>query len=224
MPGLDTMPVDDYLRVLGDRLRGPAKLKADLLTEARHSLLDSAESYRAGGLPPADAERAAVAEFGSVPELTAGYQAELVAGTLRTLALRIAVIGVVLTSATDLMWLGAPWTRTGPAPPAGYRLLSESLNWAWAAAALVAIASYGWLAWTARRGRPGSVRLARAIGHTLTGSAGLGSLGGMAIFAWSLGIWDAALSWPPMIVGIVGLAAAYGWLGGAARSCRAASR
>lgn len=35
-------PIDQHLRLLSRHLRGPARLKADLLLEARHGLEDAA--------------------------------------------------------------------------------------------------------------------------------------------------------------------------------------
>jgi hypothetical protein len=43
-------PIDHYLRLLGQRLRGSPRLKRDLLTEARDSLRDATEAYRECGL------------------------------------------------------------------------------------------------------------------------------------------------------------------------------
>ncbi|RQX58081.1 hypothetical protein DLJ57_04450, partial [Micromonospora chalcea] len=61
----DEAVVDRRLRELSGRLYGPDRLKADLLTETRHALEDAVEAYREEGLPRAEAERRAVAEFGS---------------------------------------------------------------------------------------------------------------------------------------------------------------
>ena len=64
--------VDSTLHELSTRLHGPARLKADLLTEARHELVDAVEAYRrtgcrrrrrSGGRWPSSARRAARAGF-----------------------------------------------------------------------------------------------------------------------------------------------------------------
>ncbi|WP_238455218.1 permease prefix domain 1-containing protein [Micromonospora sp. ATA51] len=117
MRGYDGVLVEERLRELAGRLRGPARLKTDLLTEARHALLDAAEAYRADGLPAAEAERRAVAEFGSSAQLAPGYQAELAAGALRGLAVRALAVAVALMVGGDLTWRGAHW-RGGPHPRA----------------------------------------------------------------------------------------------------------
>ncbi|MFG2065088.1 hypothetical protein ACGFIK_27195 [Micromonospora sp. NPDC048871] len=41
---------------------------------------------------------------------------------------------------------------------------------------------------------------------------------------WSIVLWDAALTWPPMIVGMVVAAAAHLWLGRAAHTWLLAAR
>lgn len=170
-----------------------------------------------GGLTPVEARRRAVAEFGPVRQLAHDNQSELLAGTLRSLAIRVIIVGVVLMATTDLMWRGAPWT--GPQPPAGYTLLSGTLECLWQGTALIALGAYLWLGWHARRGRPGSVWLARATGIGLAASLGLGGVAIIAIYAWSMALWDAALTWPPMLLGGIALIAAHGWLGRAAFAC-----
>lgn len=194
--------VEERLRELAGRLRGPARLKADLLTEARHSLLDAVEAYRDGGLPRAEAERRAVAEFGSPAQLAPGYQAELAAGALRRLAVRALAVAVVLMACGDLTWRGSSWSD-GPRPPEGYRLLSASLNGIWGLVAALALAGLllGILAARYRSSR--LPQLGRAVGYGLTGGLLGGALAGSALFGWSISLWKAALSWPPMIIGAV---------------------
>jgi hypothetical protein len=211
--------IDEYVDELDRALHGPARLKSDLLTEARHSLTDSAEGYRDGGLHPAEAERLAVAEFGPVRQLAHEYQSELLAGTLRALAIRVLVVGLVLTVTADLMWRGAPWT--GPPPSGAYLLLSGALDWLWRGIDLFALVAYAWLGWHARRGRTGPVRLARVAGVGLSVGLGLGWIVTVVVYAWSVTLWEAALTWPPMLVGGFALVAVHGWLGRAAYACLA---
>jgi hypothetical protein len=47
----DAAPINDYLRTLGAALRGPSRLKAELLAEARGSLENAADAYT-GRAPP----------------------------------------------------------------------------------------------------------------------------------------------------------------------------
>ncbi|MCW3840132.1 permease prefix domain 1-containing protein [Micromonospora yasonensis] len=194
--------VEERLRELAGRLRGPARLKADLLTEARHSLQDAVEAYREGGLPRAEAERRAVADFGSPAQLAPGYQAELAAGALRRLALRALAVAVVLMAGGDLTWRGSSWSE-GSRPPEGYLLLSASLNGIWGLVAALALAGLllGVLAARYRSSR--LPQLGQAVGYGLTGGLLGGALAGSALFGWSISLWEAALSWPPMIIGAV---------------------
>jgi hypothetical protein len=216
MPGYQDALVEERLGELAGRLRGPARLKADLLTEARHSLRDAVEAYREGGLPPVEAERRAVAEFGSPTQLAPGYQAELAAGALRGLALRAFAVAVVLVAGGDLTWQGASWSG-GPGPPAGYRLLHDSLTGIWAGIAALALAGllHGVLAARYRSAR--LPVLGRAVGYGLTGGLLAGAIAGGALFGWSITLWEGALTWPPMIIGAVLVSAGWFALARAAR-------
>ena len=69
--------IDAYLAELAAALRGPRRAKADLLTEARDSLVDATEAYEHEGHDRESAERAAVRDFGTLDEVVPGYQAEL---------------------------------------------------------------------------------------------------------------------------------------------------
>lgn len=89
-PELDVLTA--YLDELGKRLRGPRRPKADLLAEARGSLIDAVAALEARGVPSDEAQRKALAEFGSVAEVGPGYQTELaVAQGRRTGTLILAV-------------------------------------------------------------------------------------------------------------------------------------
>ncbi|RZU73213.1 hypothetical protein EV384_1613 [Micromonospora kangleipakensis] len=222
MRGYDGALVEEHLRELAGRLHGPGRLKSDLITEARHALLDAAEAYREDGLPAAEAERRAVAEFGSPTQLVPGYQAELTAGALRRLAVRALAVAVALMAGGDLTWRGAHWD--GGPPPVGYHVLSASLNGIWGLVAGLALAGLllGFLA--ARYGSTRLPRLGRAVGFGLTGALGLGALAGSALLAWSIGLWQAALTWPPMILGAVLTGVAWFALARAARCWLLATR
>jgi hypothetical protein len=216
MPGYQDALVEERLGELAGRLRGPARLKADLLTEARHSLRDAVEAYREAGLPAAEAERRAVAEFGSPTQLAPGYQAELAAGALRRLALRAFAVAVVLMAGGDLTWRGSSWSG-GAGPPEGYRLLHDSLSGIWALIAALALAGLLLGVLTARYRSSRLPVLGRAVGYGLTGGLLLGAIAGAALFGWSISLWDAALTWPPMIIGAVLVSAGWFALARAAR-------
>ncbi|WP_428961953.1 permease prefix domain 1-containing protein [Micromonospora fluostatini] len=223
MRGNDETCVDDRVRELAAQLRGPVRLKADLLTEARHALLDAAEAYREDGLPAAEAGRRAVAEFGTPAQLVPAYQAELSAGALRGLALRVVLFAVPVFLCADLTWRGAPWADATVAP-AGYGLLSSALTWLWGTAVGLAVAGLLLATVGVRYGRVGRPAVSRAAGFTLTAVLALGTLSTVALWVWSLDLWQGLLTWPPMIVGVALIGAGQLWLGGAARSWLLATR
>ncbi|MFB4282888.1 permease prefix domain 1-containing protein [Nonomuraea sp. MTCD27] len=94
------MLIDDYVAELEDALAGPRGPKRDMVVEARDSLTDTADAFEADGLDRAEAERLAVAEFGQVSEIAAGYQSELTASSGR----RLGVLMFVSVPITVAMW------------------------------------------------------------------------------------------------------------------------
>jgi hypothetical protein len=122
--------IDDHVAALGHRLRGPRRLKRDLLAEARDSLVDAAEALEAGGLDRDEAERVAVAEFGEVAEIVPGYQAELAACQGR----RTAALLFVSVPATTLMWSELwhfyPWSPASlTEAPSWFLPLARLIDW-----------------------------------------------------------------------------------------------
>ncbi|MEV7006911.1 permease prefix domain 1-containing protein [Streptosporangium sp. NPDC051022] len=96
--------IDDYVAGLSRTLRGPRRPKLDLVTEARDSLLDTAEALEHDGLPRAEAELAAVEEFGSIEEIAPGYQEELSISAGRRLAALLFVSVPLTTLAWSMVW------------------------------------------------------------------------------------------------------------------------
>jgi small-conductance mechanosensitive channel len=214
--------IEQYVRRLDRALSGPGRVKADVLAEARDSLIDAAEAYREGGLAHGEAERQAVREFGPVDELAPAYQREMAAGAARRLALRVALAYLVVASGSVLMWWDAPWT--GTEPPTDYLRLSAWVDGVGYGGIIAALAAYAWLTHTARRGRPVSASVARAVAVGTAVLLAVTWLGGAVVFVWSVRLWDAALTWPPMLVGAALLALAFGWLGRSAAACLASAR
>jgi hypothetical protein len=218
MRAAESDPIDEYVLALGARLRGPAPLRADLLAEARDGLVDAATAYRADGLPAVEARRLAVRDFGAVGEVAPAYQAELATTAAQRLALRLAVVLVVMVSASSLMWRDAPWADA-PASATAYTVLSATVDRLGMALALGSLAAYAWLAWSARRGRPPSARAAHRIaGAALVGVVAL-TAGGLGMYAYTVSQAHAALTWPPMVIGGVLTGAALTWLAGGAARC-----
>ncbi|WP_162907931.1 hypothetical protein [Allorhizocola rhizosphaerae] len=100
-------PIEQYLAELDRVLRGPRHVKADLLAEARDSLHDAMESYMDGGVAARPAGERAVADFGEIPVVAAGFQAEL----SRVQARRTALWLMLVVAAQPLVW--------GPLRPGG---------------------------------------------------------------------------------------------------------
>ncbi|MFC4585898.1 permease prefix domain 1-containing protein [Sphaerisporangium corydalis] len=104
--------IDDYVTELGRALRGPGRARHDLVTEARDSLADCADAYLADGVTRHEAERMAVAEFGTVGEIAPGYQEELAAHQGRRTAISVFLTVPLLT----IIWWGV-WRIFPDAPP-----------------------------------------------------------------------------------------------------------
>jgi hypothetical protein len=99
-------PVERYLTELGRALRGPRRRKADLLAEARDSLVDATEAFEADGLSLPDAKEHAVAEFGELAEVVPGYREELGIAQGR----RTAVLLTLVMMAQPIVWREGVWS------------------------------------------------------------------------------------------------------------------
>ncbi|WP_433268596.1 permease prefix domain 1-containing protein [Actinosynnema sp. CS-041913] len=174
--------IDDYLTALDHRLRGPERVKEDLLAEARDSLDDAAEAYRDGGLAPEDAQRRAVAEFGPVSRIARDYQGLLAlahgARTLRTL-LVVIPLAHVMWELNRRFWIGA-WNSFDAPPPDWYLVIAranDSTGWIVAGVALCALLAGRLLA----RAGVSTVALARLAGAVAVTAVGASVLGNVAI-------------------------------------------
>jgi hypothetical protein len=121
--------IDAYIAELDGALRGPRRVRADLLTEAHDSLVDATRAYERRGLTAADAERRAVHEFGDVGQIAPGFQAELGLAQSR----RTAVLCLCMLLMQPLAW-ESPWYLAAASdlagdPAAPYALLSEVVEW-----------------------------------------------------------------------------------------------
>lgn len=137
--------IDGYIAELDGALRGPRQAKADLITEARDSLVDAAEAYESRGLGREAAQRRAVCEFGDVREIAPGYQAELGLTQARRTGLLVFVVLVTQTVVSEYAWRSAAegWTYR---PEPGYAFLAELVDWlsiAASGAALAVVAACG---------------------------------------------------------------------------------
>jgi hypothetical protein len=97
---------------LSKELWGPRRRKADLLAEARDHLTDATEAFEADGLDRYDAEKHAVAEFGTLEEVAPGYRAELAVSQGRRTAMLLFASLIV----QPLIWRQGVWAWSQDAP------------------------------------------------------------------------------------------------------------
>jgi hypothetical protein len=90
-----------YLADVSARLPGPPRIRARIAAELRSGLLDAIDAHRSGGLPPADAVRAAISEFGDPAPVADGFTAEIAAGLARRVAIAVLVTGPLV----GMLWI-----------------------------------------------------------------------------------------------------------------------
>jgi hypothetical protein len=171
--------IDAYIDELGRHLRGPRRVKSDLLAEARDALDDAARAHEDGGLGRLAAEVRAVDEFGRVDEVGPAYQAELAFSQGRRTALSLLLVLSVQAAAWQVAW---PAMRPGPAvdPTPMSAALAGALGWVAGVAvvgSLIATLACGigvrWLSGACGRviRATGVFALAAAVGLTALGAA-----------------------------------------------------
>ena len=212
MPAGDIAIIDRYADGLAAALRGPRRLRADLVAEARDSLLDATEAHIDAGLPPTAAAQRAVAEFGRHREIVPGYQRELAAAQGKRTVLWMATALPLLHLFAPLMWWRAPWQSMAD-PGMGYWTLTadyDYLSLGASLAAVILLVGFGW----GSRYIGDSVRYAWAVGIGVLGFLIVHGAAGAAVFAFSAYHWPQMVTWPPVLVGGVlnGLAFGYATL------------
>jgi hypothetical protein len=96
--------IDAYIADLDSALRGPRRARADLLAEARDGLADATDAYTSAGLPPGEAARRALAEFGEVAAVAPAYQDELAAAQGRRTAFGVLTVHLLVAIEGNLSW------------------------------------------------------------------------------------------------------------------------
>jgi hypothetical protein len=189
--------IDSYVAELAAALGGPRRVRADLVTEARDSLVDATERWQQAGLEPSAAKRRAVDEFGPLDEIAAGYRTELdLARAKRTVWLFAAVL-----LPQPVIWAEGRWPWNSAPMPAADRpvvvFLQTAIEWTGMGlvfGALLALAACGvGLRWPAVRRRAAIV----AAGFALVASASM-LLAGLVLSAGSA-------------TDLPGMAASVGW-------------
>lgn len=138
---IGAMTVAPYLADLDAALAGPRRLRRDLLQEARDHLDDATDAYLRGGYDRAEAERQAVADFGTLDEVAPAFQTTLaVSASRRTAWLLLAVLAI-----QPLLWDGPFSTHTPPPDNVVFAILDKGVEYVGgamiAAAVLLVIAT-----------------------------------------------------------------------------------
>ncbi|WP_345627472.1 permease prefix domain 1-containing protein [Rugosimonospora acidiphila] len=191
---MSAVDIEGYAAGLAAALRGPRRVRDDLVAEARDSLIDAAEAYEDAGLSPADAQRRAVAEFGSYQEIVPDYQAELAVAQGRRTAMLIALALPTLYLLAPLMWRHGPWPGGHPMS-AGYLRLASSFDYLSLAGGLLAAVVLLGFGWGSRYVRDG-VRLTHAVGYGALTFLLVHGIAGGVVYLWSVAQWPAAVRWP----------------------------
>jgi hypothetical protein len=142
--------VDAYVSAVGRGLRGPRRMRADMLAEVRDALMDAAEGHRRSGA--GEAEWLAVREFGPASGVAAGLQGVLaVAQARRTVWWLLAVLGGHF-GVTWYIGHSGQWDRYwgGTAPGPGYLALAEATDVFVVVVLLAAVAAVAVLGWGLR--------------------------------------------------------------------------
>lgn len=124
---MQTSPITAYVHAVRRSLHGPRRARIDMVEELTDGLRDAAEAHRQSGLTRVDAEQRAVNESGTVAEVAAAMQPELVAkqGRRTAMLLGLGMPGLVLL--WDVPWkLGGPWSA---ATPHATLVLSDIVTW-----------------------------------------------------------------------------------------------
>ena len=119
--------VGTYLAELAGQLGGPSPARAAIVAELGDGLWAATAAHQARNLTPADAARAAVAEFGAPGTVAAGFGAELAAATGRRVGLGLLTTGPLVGSSW-LLLAAATWRWTGQTPPAALGLVAALIG------------------------------------------------------------------------------------------------
>lgn len=220
--GNDLAVIERYADGLARALRGPRRLRADLVAEARHSLLDAADAHLDAGMRPADAVRRAVDEFGTHAEIVPGYQAELAVAQGKRTALWMCTALPVMHLLAPLMWWQGPWVN-GKDPIAGYWTLTTNFDLLSLLASVVAMVLLVGFGWGSRFVRD-SVGYARAVGIGVLVFLAVHGAAGAAVVAISVHQWPEVATWPPILIGIPLNILAFGYAAVTAFRCVDACR
>ena len=123
-------PADAYLRALARAVPGRGRVRAGLLAEVAGGLADAVDRHVATGCAPVAAEQAAVDEFGPVGVLACECGREVLAASLRRLALLFGVYAPASMLVWRAIWAVLPSSGPGAsaAEPADYARLADGVH------------------------------------------------------------------------------------------------
>ncbi|MEV4946482.1 permease prefix domain 1-containing protein [Streptomyces sp. NPDC053755] len=210
-------PVDAYVAALAAALHGPARAKARLLEEMRDGLEETVAAHGRAGVPPEEAARQAVREFGSPAQLVPSCQRELTMAQARHTARAALLVAPFLIAC----WYAA-WTADADGAsflPRSAQLVAVHLAGLAIVAALPAAAALAVTGTLARR-LPTPDALPTAVGWTVTTVSVAMAVAVLALAAASV----LAANWPVLAFAGVLAAVSHAGLAGSARACRRCAR
>ena len=189
------------------------------MAELEDGLWTATIAHQNRGLPPEEAARAAVAEFGDPRTVAVGFGPELAAATGRRVGLALLATGPLVGSCW-LLLAAATWKWTGQEPPAALGLVATLVGLALVVAvpaALLSVAVSGRLSrWLSSSPQVGATAAAVAASACVVGDLVLlGALLAAAVLA-------GGVAWPAAVLAAGVSSARLSLAGRAARRCLAA--
>lgn len=197
--------IESYAEELAAELRGPARVKARMVQEIRDGLADTAAARVEAGLPPEEAVRDAVREFGTPAEVAPSCQRELTLAQTRHTAFALLATVPVLLGCWHLAWTIG---RDQGVPPSQTAQLLATI------AGTTALVGFAALLITRRLSVPD--RLPLIMAWTGTAASIAMPLTTIAL-ATALPLAD---NWPLLLIIAAGTAAAHSALANSAKTCR----
>jgi hypothetical protein len=134
--------IDRYLAELATELGRPSAARAAIVAELEDGLWTATTAHHTRGLPPQAAAMSAVAEFGDLRTVAAGFGPELAAATGRRVGLGLLTTGP-LVGMSWLLVAAATWRWTGQEPPAALGLVAALVGLVLVVAVPAAVLSVG---------------------------------------------------------------------------------
>jgi HAAS domain-containing protein len=211
--------IGGYLTELADQLGRPSAARAAIVAELEDGLWTATIALHASGLPPEEAARAAVAEFGDPRTVAAGFGPEMASATGRRVGLSLLATGPLVGSCW-LLLAAATWRWAGQEPPAALGLVAALVGLVLVVAvpaAVLSVAASGRLSrWLPTGPQVGTTAAAVAAVACVAGDLVL--LGGLLASTELAG----GVAWPAALLAAGASSTRLSLAGRAARRCLAA--